>query len=105
MDKVKVFAPASVANIGCGYDTIGFAVQDIGEYVTLSKRHDNLLVVKGIIGAELSKRPEENVATIGGQCRGHNDGVGFGFSRKATSLQLHLQVHLLILRVHDGGDS
>lgn len=64
MKTVKVFAPASVANIGCGYDTIGFAVEEIGEYITLTKRTDQQLVIKEIIGANLSKEPTENVATI-----------------------------------------
>ena len=64
MDKIKVFAPASVANIGCGYDTMGFALDSIGEEVTLSKRSDDKLVIKEVIGADLSENPEENVATI-----------------------------------------
>ncbi|MEO9871208.1 homoserine kinase [Ekhidna sp.] len=64
MEKIKVFAPASVANLGCGYDTIGFAVESIGEELTLTKRNDSKLVIDEILGADLSKDPDQNVATI-----------------------------------------
>lgn len=33
---VTAFAPASVANVGCGFDIMGFAVQGIGDTVTIS---------------------------------------------------------------------
>ena len=34
-EHVTVFAPSSVANVGCGYDTIGFAVEALGEELGL----------------------------------------------------------------------
>ena len=64
MESVKVYAPASVANVGCGYDTMGFAIESVGEELILSKRSDSLLVVKETVGADLSDDPEQNVATI-----------------------------------------
>ena len=27
--EVRVFAPASVSNIGCGFDILGFAIEDL----------------------------------------------------------------------------
>ncbi|MFT6865384.1 MAG: homoserine kinase [Cyclobacteriaceae bacterium] len=64
MNEVKIFAPASVANVGCGYDTIGFAIDGLGDEIIMSKREDSKLVIKEIIGADLPMEPEENVATI-----------------------------------------
>ncbi len=64
MTQVKIFAPASVANVGCGYDTIGFAIDGLGDEITMSLREDSQLVIKEIIGADLPTEPEENVATI-----------------------------------------
>ncbi|MDE0471019.1 MAG: homoserine kinase [Ekhidna sp.] len=64
MESVKIYAPASVANVGCGYDTMGFAIESVGEELILSKRSDSLLVIKETVGAELSSDPEQNVATI-----------------------------------------
>jgi len=39
--SVKAFAPASVANVGCGFDIMGFAVQGIGDTVTVSLQPDS----------------------------------------------------------------
>jgi len=64
MESIRVFAPASVANVGCGYDTMGFAIDGVGEEIILDKRRDNKLVIKDIMGANLSKEAESNVATI-----------------------------------------
>ena len=39
--SVTAFAPASVANVGCGFDIMGFAVQGIGDTVTISLQPDS----------------------------------------------------------------
>ncbi len=62
--SIKVIAPATVANIGCGYDTIGFALDGIYEEVTVSKRDDELLIISRIEGANLSLDADSNVAII-----------------------------------------
>lgn len=38
MDKQKVtaFAPATVANVSCGFDILGFAIEDLGDKVSVS---------------------------------------------------------------------
>ncbi len=64
MEEVKVFAPATVANVGCGYDTMGFAIASIGEEIVLRNRKDSQLVIQDIVGADLSMVAEDNVATI-----------------------------------------
>jgi homoserine kinase len=63
-DSISVFAPATVANVGCGYDTIGFALEGLGEVMTLTRREDSLLCIKEVVGADLSHDIEKNVATI-----------------------------------------
>ncbi len=63
-NTVKVFAPASVANVGCGYDTIGFAINDLGDEIILTKRDDEKMVIAPILGTDLPTDPRENVATI-----------------------------------------
>ena len=64
MEKVKVFSPASVANVACGYDIFGFALNGIGDYIELKKRPDNILVITDVEGANLPLTPEKNVATV-----------------------------------------
>lgn len=38
MDKQKVtaFAPATVANVSCGFDILGFAIEDLGDKVSVA---------------------------------------------------------------------
>lgn len=64
MEKVKVFAPASVANVGPGYDTFGFAIEHLGDVITLWKRGDNKLNILPAEGATLPTDPAKNVATV-----------------------------------------
>src|SRR6478672_7504554 len=33
-DKIKVFAPATVSNVACGFDVLGFAIEKPGDEVT-----------------------------------------------------------------------
>ena len=35
---IKVFAPATISNVGCGFDTIGFALNEPGYIVTIKLR-------------------------------------------------------------------
>ena len=37
MDSIKVFAPATVANVVCGYDVLGFAIEEPGDEIILKK--------------------------------------------------------------------
>jgi len=64
MEKVQVFSPASVANVACGYDIFGFALNGIGDYLELQKRSDDQLVITEVEGATLPMAPEKNVATV-----------------------------------------
>ncbi|MEQ9232000.1 MAG: homoserine kinase [Cyclobacteriaceae bacterium] len=64
MDSIKVFAPNTVANVGCGYDVLGFALEGYGDELTVSKRSDSDLVITKIEGADLPMDSETNVATV-----------------------------------------
>lgn len=39
MKKITAFAPATVANFVCGYDILGFAIEGLGDEVTVSFNH------------------------------------------------------------------
>ena len=67
MNKIKVFAPATVSNVGCGFDTIGFAIDKPGDIVSLSLRNDGIVKIKKITGDNgvLPYAIEKNTATYG----------------------------------------
>tara|TARA_R110000868_G_scaffold396971_3_gene669468 strand:- start:1408 stop:2340 length:933 start_codon:yes stop_codon:yes gene_type:complete len=68
MDQIKVFAPATVANVACGFDVMGFALDSIGDEITLTKSDSFGLKITEIIGCEgLPTEPEKNVATVAAQ--------------------------------------
>ena len=36
MKTVRVFAPASIANLGCGFDIMGLALDEVGDVLEMS---------------------------------------------------------------------
>ncbi|REE01056.1 homoserine kinase [Marinoscillum furvescens] len=64
MKSVKIFSPASVANVGPGYDTFGFAIDGLGDVITLTARDDEQLHILPAEGADLPTDPKNNVATV-----------------------------------------
>lgn len=65
MDYVKAFAPATVANVACGFDIFGFAIQDPGDIVELRRRDEPGVVIKDILGdgGRLPRNVEQNSVT------------------------------------------
>ena len=39
MKRVKVFSPASVSNVCCGFDVLGFAISSLGDKITISSHN------------------------------------------------------------------
>jgi len=50
MDSIRVFAPATVANVTCGFDILGFAVDQPGDEITLHKNSRNEVRIVSITG-------------------------------------------------------
>lgn len=62
---IKVFSPATVSNVGCGFDVMGFALNGAGDEITIRKTSAPGLKITAIHGAEnLPFEAEKNVATI-----------------------------------------
>jgi homoserine kinase len=64
MKEIRVFAPNTIANLGCGYDVMGLALEHYGDLLTLRARNDRELVIHEIKGASLPLEPDKNVATV-----------------------------------------
>lgn len=65
MNQIKVFAPATVANVACGFDVMGFAIEGIGDELTITKTDVPGLKITEIHGCEgLPTDPKKNVATV-----------------------------------------
>jgi len=66
LKEVKVFAPATVANLVCAFDILGVALETPGDEVVLRLRKEPGIKISKITGdgGRLPLDPERNVATI-----------------------------------------
>lgn len=64
MDSIRVFAPATVANVACGFDIFGFAVDNPGDEILLTRRDEPGIEITTIIGDEgrIPRQTERNTA-------------------------------------------
>lgn len=64
--RIKVFAPATVANVTCGFDILGFAVHEPGDVVELELTDQPGLEIVSISGDQgvLPKDPEKNTVSV-----------------------------------------
>lgn len=63
---IRAFAPASVSNIACGFDVMGFAIEGPGDEVVAERRDEPGIVVAEIIGDDgrLPLEPDRNTASV-----------------------------------------
>lgn len=64
MDYVKIFSPATVANVSCGFDTLGFAVNNLGDEMTFVKTPEKRVEITNITGADLPYDANTNAAGV-----------------------------------------
>lgn len=78
--RVRVFAPASVSNLGPGFDVIGLALDQPGDSVQVERSDDPGVEIVEVTGDDgvLSKDPTQNVAGVAAAhvLRRLNDQVG-----------------------------
>ncbi|MFA7420878.1 MAG: homoserine kinase [Melioribacteraceae bacterium] len=84
MKKIKVFAPASVSNVGPGFDMMGFALHEPGDEIEIQLNSSNELRIKKITGdgGKLPLDPERNTTTgaIASLFKKYNINVGLDVS-------------------------
>jgi homoserine kinase len=66
MQSNKVFAPATVANVACGFDVLGFALHEPGDEVIMRLADHNKVIIREITGDEgkLSLQTEKNTVSV-----------------------------------------
>jgi homoserine kinase len=63
MNYLKIFVPATVANVSCGFDSLGFAVDAVGDEMTFTKTIEKGVKISNITGADLTYDIDENAAS------------------------------------------
>ena len=63
-DEIKVFGPATVSNVGPGFDLLGFALEAPGDEMIIRRNGTSKLVLYNETDCKLPTDPEENVAAV-----------------------------------------
>lgn len=63
MKKVRVFAPASIANMGCGFDVIGLALDEVGDIIEITQSEGDSLSITNLTDTPIPDDVEKNVIT------------------------------------------
>lgn len=91
MNKVSAFAPATVANVCCGFDILGFAVDEPGDRVVVTRTEGQEVILTEITGDDgrLPREASKNTATVAAMAllRSLNKKVGL-------EIELHKQLPL-----------
>ncbi len=64
MNWIKVFAPATVANVGPGFDVIGIAVEGLGDTVEASRSESGVSIVNVISDYPIPSDAKSNTASL-----------------------------------------
>ena len=79
MNEIKVFAPASIANLSCGYDILGVCLDNIGDEITVRKTKKKGVIIKQVSGQKLSTDISINVAGVSATALLNETKVNCGF--------------------------
>jgi homoserine kinase len=64
MNEIRLFSPATVANVSCGFDVLGFCLDSIGDEMVIRKSVEKGIRITKIEGYDLPFEVEKNVAGV-----------------------------------------
>ena len=79
MNEIKIFSPATVANVACGFDVLGFCLDSIGDEMVIRKTDKKGICITKIEGFDLPYKAELNVAGVSALAMYDAIDVNFGF--------------------------
>ena len=85
MNSVTAFAPATVSNVACGFDVLGFALESPGDEVTACLTGDGVTRIDEIIGDNGRLPREASKNTAGVAARALLDAIG---ERRGVALSI-----------------
>lgn len=63
-NEIKIFSPATVANVACGFDVLGFCLDNIGDEMVIRKTDKKGIHITKIEGYDLPFEADRNVAGV-----------------------------------------
>lgn len=67
MEAIKIFSPATVANLSCGYDVLGCCLDAVGDQMLVRKNNLHKVRITKITGGDLPMEASQNVAGVAAQ--------------------------------------
>ena len=64
MNEIKIFCPATIANISCGFDVLGLCLESVGDEMIIRKSDVKGIKITKIVGEELPLETSKNVAGV-----------------------------------------
>jgi len=64
MKQIKIFCPATVANLSCGFDVLGLCLDTIGDEMIITKTDEPGVRITKVTGAKLPLETDKNVAGV-----------------------------------------
>jgi len=64
MNEIKIFCPATIANLNCGFDVLGLCLEGIGDEMIIRQSTEKGIRITKITGADLPLETEKNVAGV-----------------------------------------
>ena len=64
MKEIKIFVPATIANVSCGYDVLGLALDTVGDEMVIRKVAEKGVFITKIEGQKLPLETHKNVAGV-----------------------------------------
>lgn len=79
LKEIKIFSPATVANVSCGFDVLGFCLDTIGDEMIIRKTEKKGIFITKIEGYNLPFETERNVAGVSAMALYNDAKPDFGF--------------------------
>lgn len=78
-NSITIFSPATVANVSCGFDVLGFCLDNIGDKMVIKTTEQKGIHITKIEGYDLPFKAEKNVAGVSALAMYKHAQPDFGF--------------------------
>ena len=82
MNGVRLFSPATISNLSCGFDVLGLCLETIGDYMEITKSKKKGIYITSIIGEKVPYDVKKNVAGVASEALIDSLKPDFGFEIK-----------------------
>lgn len=65
-NEIRIFCPATIANVSCGFDVLGLALDAVGDEMVVRKTKEKGIKITKLTGQDLPTETLQNVAGVAG---------------------------------------